>query len=124
VSRHRRHCRPAPDDCASQLRVVRFATPWRNHVIFPALLLALIFCAAYFGLRGSCGSRAAKLARGVFIWVALDGSDRRIGLFDGGYNHAAILDSLMRAQRVSESIGRIYEADLGFFRTCERRLAC
>jgi hypothetical protein len=67
---------------------VRFATPWRHHVIFPALLLALILWAAYFGLRGSCGSGTGKLARGVFIWVTLVGPIAWIGLFEGGYNHA------------------------------------
>jgi hypothetical protein len=44
--------------------------------------------AAYLGLRGSCGSGAGKLYRGVFIWVALVGPIAWIGLFEGGYNHA------------------------------------
>jgi hypothetical protein len=50
--------------------------------------LVSILWAAYFGLRGSCSSATGKLARGVFIWVALVGSITWIGLFEGGYNHA------------------------------------
>jgi hypothetical protein len=65
---------------------VRFATPWRHHVSLIALPIALVLWVTYF-IFSQPDSRAGRVARGVFICVALLGPVGWIGIFEGGYNH-------------------------------------
>ena len=66
---------------------VRFATPWRHHVTFVALLLVVLLSGAYFIFSRRPASRLGDIARGVFIGAALLGPITWIGIFEGGYNH-------------------------------------
>lgn len=66
---------------------MRFATPWRHHVTFVALLLAILLWGTYLIFSRRRDSCLAGIARGLFIGAALLGPIAWIGLFEGGYNH-------------------------------------
>lgn len=67
---------------------VRFATPWRHHVTFVALLLGGILWGAFALWRGHSDTTPGRILRALFLGIALFGAIAWIGVFEGGYNHA------------------------------------
>jgi hypothetical protein len=89
---------------------VRFATPWRHHVSLIALPIALVIWVTYF-IFSQRNSRAGRVARGVFIGVALLGPVGWIGIFEGGYNHVLKI-VLFQANLSPLILRRIYPPEI------------
>jgi hypothetical protein len=84
---------------------LRFATPWRHHVSFVALLLAILLWGMLEVWRRNAEAAIGKVARALFLVIALVGVVAWIGFLEGGYNHlfkivltmAGLPDSVLQA---------------------------
>ena len=83
---------------------IRFTTPWRHHVVLVAFLLGGLLWVSLAAWSREPNSTLGRLARRLFLGVALLGAILWIGFFEGGYNHA--LKILLTRIRLPEAIFR------------------
>lgn len=64
-----------------------YRTPWRAHIMHPAMMALLLILGALFVAARYAPTRAGAIARWVAVGVIVLVPIAWIGLFEGGYNH-------------------------------------
>jgi hypothetical protein len=84
-----------------------YATPWRVHIVVPAIAAAAVIAAAAGVFRRYRASSAATIAFAVLCVVTLVFPFAMIGLFEGGYNHV-LKDLLYFGGAPAEQMQRLF----------------
>jgi hypothetical protein len=64
-----------------------FETPWRLHIVFISIPVALLILAAVAVARSGNGARAGKVASWIYVGLVALFAIAAVGIYEGGYNH-------------------------------------
>lgn len=83
-----------------------YETPWRLHIVFVAVPIALVIAAALTAAYWRRGTSVARISLGVAQIAILGFCVAMIGIYEGGYNH--VVSNIVFLTYGAEAVAAVY----------------